>query len=56
MSEKKNYWICEECGKPLLPGHSIMHVAYGTINEDGDPEVGDHYYVHADCKNPEGEE
>ena len=55
MSEEKEYWPCENCGKPLLPGHNVVHSASGTINEMGDPEVGDHFYMHGDCDNPEAE-
>jgi len=50
MSEK--LWTCEECGKPLLPGHRIMHAAFGKVDEFGDPQVGDHYYMHVDCEDP----
>jgi len=45
---------CEECGRPLLPGEDIVHSASGTVTEDGDLEVGDHFYMHAQC--PEEEE
>ncbi|GAH86429.1 unnamed protein product, partial [marine sediment metagenome] len=47
-------WNCENCGKPLLPGEDIVHSAGGTVSEDGFLEVGDHFYMHAEC--PNGEE
>lgn len=40
---------CEECGESFLPGQAIVHSAGGTVTEDGDLEVGDHFYMHAEC-------
>jgi len=40
---------CEECGGPFLPGQAIVHSAAGRVTEDGDLEVGDHFYMHAEC-------